>query len=567
MSDLNNTSGVGALKKQNYSVLSIVSIIYCTVAAGAFGVEEMIQGCGPGMTIGVLIGIALLWALPDCFRTAEMASVMPGEGGYYYWAKHTMGEFWGFFTGWGFAVSYYVCSSTYVVLAVNYLSTIIPMTNAEAIIIKLAIILFFTVINLMGLKEVSALSIIFSVVILVAFAVITVVGFANWNFSPVEPFVPEGTGTMESLGMGIGLGIWMYCGWGAITMVAGEVSNPQVISKALLIVVPLTALSYILPTIAGLAAVGRWDEWTTVGSDGVGFATIVSEYIGPGATIAFIVIAIIGQLAIFNTNMAGGSRSFFVLADDRLFPTKWITNVSRKRGVPYIGILSVSAVTIIMMQMSFKALVLIQVIPVLSGEFFMSILVLQARKSIPLDLRKDCYKIGGGKLGLYAAALFPAVIAVVAFYLNGMDYFLYGLVFLLSAVILYPLFKAMYGGYAVAEPDRYPTNPKTYLAFGDLFRMSKLMTVIGALGVSGFFVFPWLEGDWGPEYYAEEYGGGLLGSFDGMRDALLIGGMVCLLIALVFYLAGKKKDKNMPMPVEVKVEIGRSSEDVKGRLA
>lgn len=549
----NRIKAVDSLKRQKYSVAAIVCIVYCSAAAGAFGVEEMVQGCGPGMTLIVLVGIALVWALPDCFRIAEMSSVMPGEGGYYHWAKQMLGEFWGFQMGWWAAVSFYICSSTYIVLAVNYLSTIIPITNMQSTIIKVAIVVIFTAVNLMGLKEVSMLSTVFSIIILLAFAVVTVVGFAHWNYNPIDPLAPESMGTMESLGMGIGIGIWMYCGWGIITMVAGEVSNPQVIPKALVIVVPLTAASYILPTVAGLAAVGRWEEWTTVGAKGVGFSTVLSDFVGPAATVIFVMIAIVGQLAIFNTNMAGGSRSFFVLADDNLFPKKGITYVSKKRGVPTVGILSVAAVTILMMQMSFKALILIQVIPILAVAVLMSVILIKARKVLPTEERGKCYVVGGGKPGLYAVVILPAVVAIVAFYLNGMDYFIYGLLFLLSGIVLYMVFKWIYDGFHKTEPGRFPKNETTRLAMGDLYRIAQMLVIIGVASIAGSFVFRLLEGSWGAEYYAEEYSRGLLSSFSGMLQALLIGGILCMVIALIIRMVAAKKDKKTVMPAYMEI--------------
>ncbi len=556
MADVHDIQGVSALKKRNYSVISIVSLIYCAVAAGAFGVEEMVQGCGPGMTIVMLIAIAVFWALPDCFRIAEMSSVLPGEGGYYYWGKKILGEFWAFQIGWWGAVSYYVCGSTYIVLAVNYLSTFIDLSSAASIILKLAIILFFTVINLLGLKEVSALSVVFSVIILIAFAVVTVVGFADWNYNPVEPLIPTGMSVLESVGMGIGIGIWMYCGWAVVTMVAGEISNTQVISKALRIVVPLTALSYILPTIAGLASVGNWENWTTVGSQGVGFSTVLEQNLGPAATAIFVVIAVVGQLAIFNTNIAGGSRTFFVLADDDLFPKKLITKVSRKRGVPYVGILTISAVTIIMMQLSFKALILIQVIPILAAACFMSVVLIKARRMIPVELRKKkgYFVLGGGKLGLSIAVISPMVIAILAFYLNGLDYFLFGLIFLLSGIVLYLIFKPLYGGFSNNDMKRYPLNPRTKLAYGDIFRIGKFLGIIGVIGISGSFLLKLIEGSWGQDYYLEEYGHGLLSSFTGMLNVLLIGGLICLGAGAGLHFIGKKVDAKCNMPVVARGE-------------
>ena len=70
------------------------------------------------------------------------------------------------------AVSFYVCSSTYVVMSVNYLATIIEMTQMEATIIKLVIILIFTILNLKGLKDVSIVSMIFAVCVVVLLSLI-----------------------------------------------------------------------------------------------------------------------------------------------------------------------------------------------------------------------------------------------------------------------------------------------------------------------------------------------------------------------------------------------------------
>ena len=52
----------------------------------------------------------------------------------------------------------------------------------------------------------------------------------------------------------------MYCGYECISNMAGEVKNPQVIPKGLMIAMPLVALTYVLPTLGGLASLpeGSW---------------------------------------------------------------------------------------------------------------------------------------------------------------------------------------------------------------------------------------------------------------------------------------------------------------------
>ena len=113
--------GVANVEKKHYGVVAIVALMYCSVAAGAFGIEEMISTCGPGMAIIVLIGMVFVWAIPDCFCVTEVGSVLPAEGGDLYWAKQTLGEFYSFQEGLWYAISYYACSGTYIVLATNYL--------------------------------------------------------------------------------------------------------------------------------------------------------------------------------------------------------------------------------------------------------------------------------------------------------------------------------------------------------------------------------------------------------------------------------------------------------------
>ena len=255
--------GVANVNQKHYGVIAVVALMYCSVAAGAFGIEEMISTCGPGMTIIALVGMVFVWAIPDCFCVAEVGSVLPAEGGDIFWAKHTLGEFYSFQEGVWYAISYYAASGTYIVLATNYMGYFFEWNNAQAFIVKLIIVIAFTVLNLAGLKEVSIASIICSVFILLVFAFITVVGFGNWNYDPMEPIFNEDEGVSSSIGQALSIGVWMYCGWAMINQLSGEVKNQMVIPKSILIVCPLIGLSYVLPTLAGVASVGHWDSWTT----------------------------------------------------------------------------------------------------------------------------------------------------------------------------------------------------------------------------------------------------------------------------------------------------------------
>ena len=82
----------------------------------------------------------------------------------------------------------------------------------------------------------------------------------------------------------------------------------------------------------------------------------------------------------------------------------------------------------------------------------------------------------------------------------------YGVFLILGGIILYVICKPVFGGCSVERPDKWPCNPKTKLAYGDLFRIGILVEIMAAVCISGRFILQLIEGSWGPEYYLEECG-------------------------------------------------------------
>ena len=363
---------------------------------------------------------------------------MPSEGGIYVWVKEALGEFWGFCMGWWGTVSIYLSTATYVVLIVDYAADFIPALTDPFIefIVKLAIVAFFIIMNLLGLKEVGMVSTVLSVLILIAFTVVTIVGFANWEYNPVEPFTPEGAGIIDSLGGSICIVIWMYCGYECISNMAGELENPEVIPKGFKIAMPLIAISYILPTIAGIASVGHWSEW---GTEGLGYGDVLTQSLGYGWGVAFLVIAIASQAAIFNSYIASGSRGFFVMADDNLCP-RFLVKVSKKRGVPVLSILLLGVTTVIMMNFDFSTLLTVLGPLALMVYVILGLALIIIRKRYPVEER-NCWYIKGSTAKVYVMAVLPMVIAVIGLLVNGTEYFLLGFVSIGSAVVAYIIFK------------------------------------------------------------------------------------------------------------------------------
>lgn len=535
------------LKKHDIKVSTVVFMVFCLVAAGCYGIEEMIPASGPGLTIIMLCALPFVWGLPFGLVASELGSVRPQEGGYYKWVQEALGEFWGFQAGWWRTISIYIDNTLYVILAGGYVASHWNLSPVVEFIIKALMILIFTYINIRGVKDVGTVSTILGIVVIGAFAMVAICGFMNLSGEGIGPLTPEGSSGIALkdwctyIGGGIAVGMWMYSGYESMSTIAGEIENPQVIPKATMITIPLIMLVYILPTWAGLASMGRWDEWgTEVGT--VGYADVVTTFWGSAFGVVFILVAVLAQCSIYNTYIASGSRGFFALADDYLAPPV-LVKCDKKHGVPYVAVLTVAIVNLILCNFAFSAVVIVDVFLLVSAYAMIYISALILRKKIPSEEYK--FKIPGGFGFLCVLCIVPLIIIVALFYLSGTDYFIGGMIGIVSGPVLYIIWKRMYGGLAKKDPVAFPINERTKLAVGDLKRIAGLLIGLAAIGGVGVPWLKWFEGDWANEYYGVEvYSEGILkgflGNFDTMITVIAVFAMICFVVGVVLAIVSLK---------------------------
>ena len=532
-----------SLQKSKMSTFGVVALIFSFVAAGAFGIEEAIAASGPGVTLAMLLIFPFIWAFPLCEMVGELGSIYPTEGGIYSWGREAFGEFWGWQIGLWSALTTWLCQAQYIALVVGYAATFFDMPGGVEFGVKIAVILIFTIVNIIGLKWIEKLESVFIILVLIAFAAVAVVGFANWNYNPIEPFCNPDEGLFHSVGSGIAIIIWMFLGYECMSNMAEEVDNPQVIPKAMRLSQPIIALSYILPTLAALAAIGSWDCWSTEAGDGlVGYANVLIQYVGDWAGLLFVIVAVISNCSIFCSYIAHGSRAFFVMADDHMFP-KCMKKVD-KRGIPTVSIILLTIFTIITCQFDFVTLVMATTPINLYLYLALVACVFKIRKRYPVEDRK---KMGltvmpGGKWGLIGLSACVSLICIFAIYANGTDYFITGYVVLLLGLIAYLACKWVYKGQVLDDPVAYPLNPKTKLGYGDMKDIGVYTLLSGLMSLVGGIFLYFYECEYGVEYYLEENEVGFLSNFYGMINACLIIGVVLLVIGLAIYFYGKKTE-------------------------
>ena len=308
------------------------------------------------------------------------------------------------------------------------------------------------------------------------------------------------------------------------------------------IAIVLIAASYILPTLAGIVSTGPYTDWGT----SIDYSTVLSRHVGPWAGVAFMIAAVIANCAIFNEAITSAGRSFITLAQDNLCP-QFLGKVSGKNGIPAIPIIILGVLNLILVNINFEILVTM-LSPVLFVLYCgLAFAYARLRKTYPVEKRGDLYYVKSKFAPIYIAGA-PLIVGVISFLVNGTEYFLLGFIVIVLAVILYPICKWVFGGLHKKDPTLNPVNPKTKLAPGDLERFGYFFLLFGAICFLGSFFLVWYEGSWGPDYYLETYGSGIMSNFWLMIKIARWSGVIMLVLGIFFKLYGKKAD---PIPEDV----------------
>ena len=395
--------------KRSLGWKSLLCVVYVTICSGPFGLEEMVTTVGPGMTFLLLLAIPIFWGLPLLFMSAELSSALPVEGGLYRWVKTAFGDFWGFQAGWWWWISSFLDCAIYAVLVADYFTFFDPqMSDLRHWGIALAVIWFFTLLNIRGVEVVGTSSILFVLFMTLPFVVMILLSAPQISHNPfTAPLVPEGKSLSSILSSGLLMGIWFISGFEGVGTAAEEIKNSEkTIVRALLLIFPLVLASYGLPVLVSLAVDPHWQNW-----ESGHFAKIAAMIGGPFLGSWVSLAGVIANMALFSTWLLSYSRIPFVMAHDGYLP-KAITRISPKYGTPVTAILLSGIIYSIFAWSNFQSLVLINIWVILCGMFLEFFALAKLRASRP-DLPRY-FRVPGGRIGLWLTVICPVAVGLFA---------------------------------------------------------------------------------------------------------------------------------------------------------
>ena len=267
---------------------------------------------------------------------AELGAMMPATGGQYVYLREAWGPLWGFLCGWTFFLAARSGGTAAVAAGFSiYFSHFVPMPPALARTLAAALILALTLVNYRGVRLGATVQNVFTILKVLGLVMLIGSTLAGEGHAVSQPPVRPSELSAAHFGRAMMACIWAYNGWFAISLVGGEIKDPQRnLPRSIILGTALVTLVYVLANIgylrtltiaeiAGTERVAATAAARTMGSIGSAFVALT------------ILVSTFGTL---NGNIMTAPRLYFAQARDGLFFRRF-GNIHAAFETPHISIL------------------------------------------------------------------------------------------------------------------------------------------------------------------------------------------------------------------------------------
>jgi basic amino acid/polyamine antiporter, APA family len=322
-------------------------VVGSVIGTGVFALPGALAAYGPISLVAFVLVTVGATALALTFQALNRR--VPGSGGPYLYARDAFGDFAGFVNAWSYWITAWAGNAAIVVAWVGYVEVFWNTSHdtAWSITIALAGLWAPAAVNLLGMRSISAVQLLTTVLKFVPLLFMATVGLIFVKSANFGAFNASGGSAVGAISAAGAIALFSYIGIETASVAAGRVRNPhRNVGRATVLGTLACALVYILGTITVFGTVphgalvsssapftdsanaifgGRW------AGDTVAVAAIVS---GLGALVGWTLI--VGEMP-------------RAAAQDRLLPARFAHQSGR--GVPAFGIvvgtILASALTIV----------------------------------------------------------------------------------------------------------------------------------------------------------------------------------------------------------------------------
>jgi APA family basic amino acid/polyamine antiporter len=312
-------------------------VIGSVIGSGIFLTTGIIADSLPSAT-----GILAVWvagsliSLFGGLTLAELGGMMPEAGGQYVYLREAYGPLVGFIYGWTtFLVTQTGGIAAMAVGFAEYLSYFFPLLSLDHVLVSVSgfgisagqvvafiTIMILTMINYFGIRSGSTVQNFFTILKILALAVLMIAGFYVLLSRPgstgmiQDSAMPGGMGIVTAAGIALIAVLWTFDGWYSVNSVASEIKNARRnLPLSLILGLSFTGIIYILVNLfyvlvlpmSEMRGVVRIGEKATTYLFGEVFGSTMS---------GLILLSILGCLS---ATIIFGPRIYYAMARDHLF--------------------------------------------------------------------------------------------------------------------------------------------------------------------------------------------------------------------------------------------------------
>lgn len=289
----------------------------------------MLDRAGPAVGLSIIIAAILSMFIGFCY--AELCSAMPKAGGEYIYVKRGLGKFTGFFTGWVLILAYASMMPGECIILGKLIHGINPALSPTLTGALIAV--FFTVINLLGVRFSGRVQFLFAVLLFAGILIYVIAALPKLQMANFQPVFGRGMGGVLLM---VPLSMLAFMGFDVLPQAAEEVNAPI---RKLVFLIPASivfvAFFYFAVTVANAGLV-PWESLAK-STENIPILEPVKIALGEKGAIIILVAGICGLLTTMNAFMLGGSRLLMAMAKDGEIPRP-LAYVNPRFGTPSVAL-------------------------------------------------------------------------------------------------------------------------------------------------------------------------------------------------------------------------------------
>ena len=353
------------------------------IGAGIFVIIG-IASAEAGSSIILSIIISAIVALFTGLSFSEIAVHIAKEGGIYEFAKDAWTPFMGFLGGilWTFGTT--IAAAAVAISLISYVDITLGIVLPEILSATL-VILIFSFINMLGIKNSARTVTIFVIINILVLLAFVVFGIHALNTSNLLDFMPNGINGML---LGAALIFFAFTGFSRITTISDEIKEPKkTIPKAILLSILISAILYVSVATVAIGILGP-----SALADSTAPLSLAISKIGNPWLLLFVSLGgITATAGVVFTGILGVSRVFFAMARDNELPKK-LSYINKFSTPIYAIAFSTFFAIIFLLFLSFKEIVESSNTFVLTGYIVINIAALIFWKKETAGKRKTLYE-------------------------------------------------------------------------------------------------------------------------------------------------------------------------------